>query len=131
MKKQQRILLIEPDKLLASTYAKAFELTKLKVDCESDAQGAISYIDTKHPDLIVLELQLAKHNGVEFLYELRSHSDLQQIPIILHTVIPVTDLHLTQQVQDQLGIVEYLYKPQTTLEELISKVAASLSRVRV
>lgn len=122
-----QVLLVEPDKLLSKTYLSAFAAAGIKARGISNAQDAIVAIDKHRPRLVVLELQLAQHNGVEFLYELRSHSDLGQIPVLLHTLIPDSDLALTEQVKEQLGIVGYLYKPQTSLQQLISAVKGQLS----
>ncbi len=122
-----QVLLIEPDRLLAKTYTAALKAASIKIGTISSAQGAITFIDREHPELIVLELQLAKHNGVEFLYELRSHSDLRQLPVIIHTVIPEDDLHLSNMLKQQLGIIKYLYKPHTTLAELTKVVQDLLS----
>lgn len=123
-----RVLLVEPDKLLAETYMKAFKKSHLSARWQSTAQGSVTFIDKYHPKVIVLELQLAHHNGVEFLYELRSHSDWQNIPVILHTIIPETELGLNDEVRKQLGIVGYLYKPQTTIEQLLQEIHATLGK---
>lgn len=116
------VLLIEPDKLLAQTYQKALKEAGIGVQWEASAQNAVMAIDKKRPDLIVLELQLTGHNGVEFLHELRSQHDWQDIPVLLHTLVPITDLQLTPALQGQLGIVGYLYKPQTSLKHLVETI---------
>lgn len=123
-----QVLLVEPDKLLAQTYSAALKAAHISAQTAPGAQGAITIIDKKHPKLIVLELQLASHNGVEFLYELRSHSDLQSIPVLLHTIIPLVDVKLSTQTKEQLGIMGYLYKPQTSLEQLIDEVKQILAK---
>jgi DNA-binding response OmpR family regulator len=117
-----RVVLVEPDKLLAETYVKACKQAGIVVHAENNAQDAITAIDKYRPKLVVLELQLASHNGVEFLYELRSHSDWQKVPVLLHTLIPATDLQLGDTVKQQLGIAGYLYKPQTALQALINEI---------
>ena len=122
------VLFIEPDKLLAQTYAKACENAHIDMHHESTAQTAVTYIDSNHPSIVVLELQLASHNGVEFLYELRSHSDWQDIPVLLHTLVPDTELQLSDEVKTQLGIVGYLYKPQTSLERLLHEIQKVLNK---
>jgi DNA-binding response OmpR family regulator len=117
-----RVVLVEPDKLLAETYGQVCKQAGVTVHTENNAQDAILAIDKYHPKLIVLELQLANHNGVEFLYELRSHSDWQKIPVLLHTLIPATDLQINATIKQQLGIAGYLYKPQTSLRALLSEI---------
>lgn len=114
----RQILLIEPNKLLSKTYKQFLEANDNQVAVAADAQQAILAIDEFLPDAIVLELQLAGHSGIEFLYELRSYSDLTKIPVIVHTVVPLKTLSSGHEVLDKLGVKGYLYKPQTSLDDL-------------
>ncbi len=111
------ILLIEPDKTLAAQYSKILD-TQNVITLVSDAQEAISAIDDNLPDVIVLELLLGNHNGLEFVYELRSYADSQHIPIILQTYVDHPQFTSDETLMKDLGIVEYLYKPATTLKQL-------------
>jgi DNA-binding response OmpR family regulator len=116
------ILLIEPDRLLGETYQKALLLRDHQVTWCFGAQDAIAATDTKMPDIIVLELQLPNHNGVEFLYELRSYSDLQAIPVIVLSHVPPVLRSISPVLWEQLGIMAYLYKPLTKLTDLTRSV---------
>lgn len=122
MKPMNGVLLIEPDKLLAKTYGQALETAGIKSEWQPNAQDAIAALDHSRPALIILELQLTSHNGVEFLHELRSHGDWQDIPVLLHTLVPITDLQLSSAAKQQLGVVGYLYKPHTKLHTLTEEV---------
>jgi DNA-binding response OmpR family regulator len=116
------ILLLEPDRLLARSYKLALERNGHTVHWQTDAEAALGVMDAHNPDLIILELQLANHNGVEFLYEIRSYPDWDRIPVLLHTMVPPSQPGLGRQLWPQLGIHEYLYKPQTSLAQLNRKV---------
>jgi len=95
---------------------------------QSSAQDAIDSIDKSKPKLIILELQLHVHNGIEFLHELRSYPDWQMIPIILLTLVPEHELGLSEDSKKQLNIVGYHYKPHTSLEQLVEFVNEELKR---
>jgi DNA-binding response OmpR family regulator len=125
----KRVLLVEPDRLLAQTYLHALKGADIPGWWEQNAQDAVTFIDTYKPSMIILELQLAGHNGVEFLYELRSHSDWHDVPVLLHTIVPESDLGLSNEICRQLGVVGYCYKPQTSLQELIQEVRAITKKV--
>ena len=116
------ILLIEPDKQLARSYRQALQTAGHQVHWQNDAQAALAVLDENKLDLIVLELHLANHNGVEFLYELRSYPDCDHIPVILHTMVPADHPGLGHGFWPQLGIHDYLYKPQTSLAQLVRRV---------
>ena len=112
-----RILLIEPDKILADIYSQALAESGHTVNWQPDAQQAVLAADERKPDAVILELQLAAHNGVEFLYEFRSYSEWQDIPVVVLSTVP--DVSLSPTLQSQLGVVAYHYKPRTTLKQLL------------
>ncbi len=114
----RQVLLVEPDKLLAASYRRVLTEVNISSEWQQTAQDAINSIDKVRPEIILLEVQLHGHNGIEFLHELRSYPDWQSIPIILLTLVPEHELGLNDQIRQQLSIVEYCYKPQTSLEQL-------------
>jgi DNA-binding response OmpR family regulator len=113
------VLLVEPDRMLADTYRRAFEIEGHSVMMCAGAQSAIYGADDMPPDVVVLELQLIGHSGIEFLYEFRSYSEWQGIPVVIHTQVPAGEFADSWQfMQDELGIQAYLYKPLTSLHAL-------------
>lgn len=117
------ILLIEPNPILARTYEQALQHAGHQVFSVTSAQAAIEAADEHTPDAVVLELQLPVHGGVEFLYEFRSYDEWQQIPIVLHTYTPAqTIAPLQDALQGMLGVRAFLYKPQTSLQQLVQTV---------
>lgn len=124
--RQPTILLIEPDKLFAQTYKKALEASDYTVFLVTNAQEAISCADAHKPDLVVLEVELAKHNGIEFLYEFRSYPEWQSIPVIINTNISRGKFAASSNELQLLGVSELLYKPKSSLAKLISILANEL-----
>jgi DNA-binding response OmpR family regulator len=117
------LLLIEPDRLLAQTYCQALESGGHTVVPCASAQAAILAADDRRPDAVLLELQLIEHSGIEFLYEFRSYSEWQDIPVIAHTTVPLSEFgDCWALLQAQLNVAEYLYKPHTSLARLLSAV---------
>ena len=118
-----RILLIEPDRLLGVTYAQALTAAGHSPKLATTAQQAIHAADASMPDLIILELQLIEHSGIEFLYELRSYRDWQDTPVIIQTQVPPGEFNASRQIlQEQFGVKVYLYKPHSSLRDLIGHV---------
>lgn len=118
------ILCIEPDRVLAETYYEALTTAGHEVVVTPSAQTALMVTDEFKPDGIILELQLIEHSGVEFLYELRSYTDWQHIPVIIQTQVSPGEFAGNRQIlKQQLNVAAYLYKPQTTLQQLVKVVA--------
>lgn len=117
------ILLIEPDFLLADCYRRIFEFQGDHVMMCSTAQSAIFAADERQPDIVVMELQLIAHSGIEFLYEFRTYSDWLKIPVIIQTHIPAGEFFNSWQLlRDELAVKAYLYKPLTSLRRLCQEV---------
>ncbi|MDZ7744238.1 MAG: response regulator [Candidatus Saccharibacteria bacterium] len=126
-----RVLLIEPDAILARNYEQALGQAGHAIDWAKLGQEAVQLADVNRPDIIILELQLAEHNGIEFLYEFRSYTDWQDIPIILLTMVPESMLPTGQAGLDSLGVARYLYKPQAKLQQVVSAVERTLQSYKV
>lgn len=118
-----QLLLLEPDRVLAQTCQKYLQANGHTVHWIHDAQAALSVLDDNSIDLVILELRLTGHNGVEFLYEFRSYPDWDHIPVLLHTMVPAHHPGLGKAYWQELGVKEYRYKPQTSLQQLAERVA--------
>lgn len=126
------IILIEPDRILADTYRQAIETKGHTVTMCASAQAGVMAADESKPDLVIVELQLVEHSGIEFLYEFRSYHDWQSIPIIIHSQVPSTEFNGSKALLErELNVENYLYKPRTTLNHLISAVQEQLVAVAV
>jgi len=118
------ILLLEPDNALANVYVKALEQAGHNIACCVAAEEALSVLDDFMPHVVVMELQLTGHNGIEFLHELRSYPDSQNIPVIVNTNLAPAALRPLLEVLDRdLGVRACLYKPRTTLQRLMRIIA--------
>lgn len=120
-----KILLLEPDKVLADTYRQALMTAGHKVVMCATAQAAIFAADDLQPDVVVMELQLTGHSGIEFLYEFRTYDDWLTVPIIIMTNVPAGEFDGSWELlQRQLGVQAYHYKPITSLRGLLRSVEA-------
>ncbi len=118
-----QILLIEPDRVLAETYKKTFESAGHNVATASNAQSAITAADTVKPDVVLLELQLINHSGIEFLYEFRSYDDWRSVPVIILSNIPLAEFDGSHDLLvKELGVDTYFYKPTTSIKSLLSAI---------
>lgn len=122
------ILIIEPQVALAERYQRV--LAKLgSVEVASGAQAAIESADAKTPDIVILELLLIDHSGVEFLYEFRSYAEWQSVPIIILSLLMPSQLAKYQPSLNQLGVVKILSKADTSVAALRNSVASELQKL--
>lgn len=87
------ILLIEPDSADAERFRDVFgagDETRTAVHVVRDADEALEYVDRRGayadaspPDLVLLDSQLPGMGGLELLSELKSHSDVGHVPVVV------------------------------------------------
>ena len=97
-----------------------------KVQWRSAAQSAINSADETAPDVVVLELQLADHSGLEFLYEFRSYPEWQNVPIVILSNIDDSEISASSILLGPLEVVAYHHKHDTTLEQLAATIDKAL-----
>jgi len=115
-----RILLIEPDRLLAKNITAAFKRAGHQTDWCVDAQAAINTADAATPDLVILDLLLSFHGGIEFLYELRSYPEWVELPVIIFSSLPSEEVNFASSAFVQLGVNYFLPKISTGLAQLVT-----------
>lgn len=126
----KHVLIVDADKKLRDTSVVALESAGFTVAAAAGAQAAIGLCEAQMPAVVLLELQLQRHSGVEFLHEFRSYPEWQEVPVILYTVVPVAQLVQFDQAFKTLGIIAHAYKPETSLKQLISLIEDVLKKTK-
>ena len=96
------------------------------VDCTlrvvSDGRAVMDVIsgeagpaETGPPSLIILDLNLPRHDGIEILRKLRETPAFEQVPVV---VLTSSDSPRDRVLANQLGATRYLHKP-SSLEEFL------------
>lgn len=124
-----RILLVEPDLLLGEVYKQFLETKNHQVFWKRTADSSVQLLDQTKIDLVILELQMAGHNGLEFLYEIRSYQDWVDTPVIVNTLIDskLIDIKL---LEEQLGVTDFIHKSGSNLSKLEDVINMHLLRIK-
>ena len=112
MEKQLNILLIEDDIIEVMKMNKTISSFKVKhkIIETNNAEDALKILENKdqYPDIILLDLNMPKINGIDFLRILKSNEDLRHIP----TIVLTTSNNKKDLLQCyQIGISGYVLKP--------------------
>lgn len=125
----KHILLIEDDPWLADLYRDVLQLNKnITVQCARSADEAFTALDEAVSiNLIILDMFLPGHSGIEFLHELASYDDINTIPVIILSSVYQHDFGMSSERWSHYGVVQYLYKPKTKPNDLIAAVEKQIA----
>jgi len=90
----------------------------------SNGREALNLLQSKTPDLIILDLAMPTMDGITFLKHLRSDPQWAKLPVILLTA--VFNKQLVLEVA-KLGVRDYLLKSKISLAELLERIRKTLN----
>ena len=105
-----KILLIEDDEIERMKFSKvASKLGNHSIEEAENGEKALEILDQiELPSLIILDLNMPKINGAEFLKILKSNPSLQYIPIV---VMSTSNNHNDIKKCYEIGVSGYMIKP--------------------
>ncbi|MGP1373500.1 MAG: response regulator [Almyronema sp.] len=117
-----RILVAEDDELVVEPLIKSLTAQHYTVDVAADGQTAWELIDSFPYDLILLDIELPKLDGISFCRRLRSQRI--QVPVLMLTARQDNE---TKVISLDAGADDYVTKP-FNLKELLARIRALLRR---
>ena len=78
------------------------------VSMATDGVDAVEKIDGIGPDIIILDIEMPRMNGFEFMGVLRSSDKYREIPVVMLTS-RISDKHRLKA--EELGVNHYMSKP--------------------
>lgn len=113
MKSKKPILLVEDDKIDIMTITRALKEIKVtnEVVVSGNGEEALEYLrnpNNEIPCIILLDLNMPKMNGIEFLEIAKKENEIKKIPVVILTT--------SQEEKDRtdsfnLGVAGYMTKP--------------------
>ena len=116
--KKLSILLIEDDKIDVITIKRAFKELKITNPlnvCENGLEG-LEYLQNSvndRPRIILLDLNMPKMNGIEFLQERQKDKFIKLIPVV---VLTTSKAEQDKVESFNLGVAGYMIKPVDYLQ---------------
>jgi CheY-like chemotaxis protein len=111
MKTKKAILLVEDDRVDAMTVERAMKEVHVtnRLDLAQDGEKALEYLKTHEtPCVILLDLNMPRMNGIEFLQIVKSDSVLKKIPVI---VLTTSESDQDRLKSFELSVAGYMIKP--------------------
>lgn len=132
MRRLYDILLVEDNPADVEITLEAFRSSSggARVSVCRDGEEALDYIfqrnrylhglNAPRPDIILLDLNLSRHNGLEVLEQIKAHESLREIPVI---VLTTSDRDEDVRRCYRAGANNYLTKP-VQFDDCVKLVAA-------
>lgn len=125
--KNKKVLYVEDDDVIRESISKVLNLFFDDITQAKDGQEAMNLLESSF-DVIILDLNLPKYNGIEIARAFRAKSDEVVIFII-------SSYQETQNLRDamKLGAIDYLSKPMSfdELKNVLTECAKKLSKKEI
>jgi len=118
MRIKNPVLLVEDDQVDAASVQRAFKILKITNPLKLVLNGeeALDFLrcpENAKPCIILLDLDMPRMNGIEFLKRAKQDSRLKRIPVVVLT----TSQEESDKVESfNLGVVGYMIKPPDYLQ---------------
>lgn len=121
---RQRLALVVDDSLSARrALAQAVEDAGFQVRTARDGLEAVAVIDAQRPDLLLVDLEMPRMNGLELTAHVRGRAETRNLPVIMVTSRS-TAKH--RQEAETVGVNFYITKPFSD-DDLLQKIHEALS----
>jgi CheY-like chemotaxis protein len=114
-----KILLVEDDVSIAKLYKTELSLRGHTVDHTASGDNIVDAAKTSKPDIILLDIQLPKKDGLTLLAELKQDAETKAIKVVV-----LSNYAGEENVEKalQLGAIDFIPKHRIVPEELGEKV---------
>ncbi len=123
---RKTVLVVEDDVTTASALLSQLEMAGLAVLVAHDGKAGLALALEKHPDLILLDLQMPKMDGRTMFMELSRDQWGMSVPVIILTTTANPDV-IVQTVRD--GVSDYLVKSDHSIHDVVRKVRERLNHI--
>jgi CheY-like chemotaxis protein len=122
-----KVLLVEDDESLRNLYSKVLKDNKYEVETAVDGEDSFIKIDSFKPNVIILDIEMPKLNGIEVLKILKADPELKKIPVIMFT--SSSDSNKLQECY-KIGVRGYIMKDSSTAYENVKKIDLFIKTLR-
>jgi DNA-binding response OmpR family regulator/HPt (histidine-containing phosphotransfer) domain-containing protein len=123
---RSKIIIVDDDPIVLAKLGTLLRPWGVQVIMINDPQQCLESLSNTAPDLLVLDIQMPKLNGIQLCQQIRSHPQWDDLPILFLTAH--TNTEIISQVFN-LGAVDYINKPILG-PEFITRIINCLERTR-
>ena len=120
----KKVMIVEDDPVITHVYVRHFKSAGCTVEHAGDGQAAMDLLERFTPDVVVLDLQMPKVNGIGVLKFIRAKPETSKIPVLVFS-----NAYLGSLVDAawQAGASKCLSKAVTTPKQLLAVVRTTFT----
>ena len=115
----KRILLVEDDDALASTYLMRLQAEGFDVQRVANGEDALAAAKEYKPSLVVLDAMMPKVSGFDVLDILRNTPETANLKVIMLTALSQDS---DKQRAQGLGVDDYMVKSQVVMSDVVDRI---------
>ena len=117
--KEIKVLLVDDEQSFVKTLSERLQMRDLKNETVYDGEQALSFVDDKEPDVMVLDLKMPGIDGMEVLRQVT-----EKFPNMRVIILTGHGTDRDEEESRRIGVFDYLKKP-TDIELLVSRIKAA------
>lgn len=119
------ILLVEDDTFLIDIYKSKLKEAGFETDVAKDGEAALSRLEEKKFDLVILDIVLPHLDGWEILKKIRTELKLKDLKVLI-----LSNLSQKEEIEKgmELGAAKYMIKAHHTPSEVVAEIKKLLGR---
>lgn len=102
------VLIVEDNELSGKLFRDVLEVHGFRTLLTRSGEEALRLARHHHPDLIIMDIQLAEESGLEITRRIKDDADIRAIPIVAVTALAVD--WVEERVREE-GCAAYIAKP--------------------
>lgn len=120
---KSKLLVVDDDPFVVDFVANVLMDYQYNILAAYDGEAAIRIVEKEFPDLVIMDWEMPKKNGIETIRQLKSQPGISEIPVIMIT----GRMHTKQDLKEAFdaGAIDFIHKPIEPIE-LIARTNSML-----
>ncbi len=116
-----KLLLIDDDPVITAIYRDHFRAAGFEVQSAADGEEGLTAYEQFQPDVVLLDLNMPRRNGIEWLREVKRKPARRQVPIIVITAgAPEWQIKEARESEAVYVLSKNLVDPRLVVESVIT-----------
>lgn len=114
-----KILYIEDEQILREVYKEEFKNEGIDIETASDGEEGLTKVQEIKPDLILMDINMPKMDGITVLKKIKQNELTKHIPVIMLT--NQSEEKPESEIAIKMGAVSYMVKAESNPKQVVDK----------